>query len=135
MVTVGIDIGGRRHVAARCREGEPRADRQVVAISQDRAGFRALDAWLAGQPEHVERVVMESSGHYWLPLASHLQRGGVSVSVVNPLAAKYFAKSRLAGPSRTRPMPVSSPRWPCVIRCPSATPSPVSSCARRPASR
>jgi transposase len=95
MVTVGIDIGGRRHVAARCRDGESRADRRVVAVSQDRAGFRALDAWLAGQPEPVARVVMESSGHYWLPLASHLRRGGVSVSVVNPLAAKYFARSRL----------------------------------------
>ena len=51
---------------------------------------------LAGrQPEPVS-VVMESSGHYWLPLASHLLRPGVQVSLVNPLEAKYFAKSRLA---------------------------------------
>ena len=39
---------------------------------------------------------MESSGHYWMPLASHLRRRDVAVAVVNPLAAKYFAKSRLA---------------------------------------
>jgi transposase len=39
---------------------------------------------------------MESSGHYWMALASHLRRRDVSVAVVNPLAAKYFARSRLA---------------------------------------
>jgi transposase len=96
MLTVGIDVGKARHAVARCREGARRAEREVLRVGQDRAGFRALDAWLAGQAEAVERVVMESSGHYWLPLASHLRREGVAVSVVNPLSAKYFAKSRLA---------------------------------------
>ena len=43
----------------------------------------------------VERVVLESSGHYYWPLASHLHRRGYQVAVVNPLQAKYFAKSRL----------------------------------------
>jgi transposase len=38
---------------------------------------------------------MESSGHYWMPLASHLARQGLPVALVNPLAARYFAKSRL----------------------------------------
>jgi transposase len=95
MGTVGIDIGGRVHVAARCREGQPHADRGVLRISQSRAGFDVLDAWLEAGPEPVELVVMESSGHYWLPLAAHLGRRGVPVAVVNPLAARYFAKSRL----------------------------------------
>lgn len=95
MATIGIDVGSRVHVAARCREGMARADRTVLKLSQSRRGFDALDSWLAGQPEPVERVVMESSGHYWIPLASHLQRAGVPVTVVNPLAARYFAKSRL----------------------------------------
>src|SRR5712691_11502201 len=31
-----------------------------------------------------------------MPIASHLGRQAVPVAVVNPLAAKYFAKSRLA---------------------------------------
>lgn len=96
MATIGIDIGGRRHAVARCREGEARADREVLRVSQSRAGFSALDAWLARQPEPVSLVTMESSGHYWLSLASHLGRRDISVAVVNPLAAKYFAKSRLA---------------------------------------
>ena len=96
MVTVGIDIGGRGHVVARCRDGKAKADREVLRVSQSRAGFAALDGWLERQAEPVSLVTMESSGHYWMPLASHLRRSDVPVAVVNPLAAKYFAKSRLA---------------------------------------
>jgi transposase len=95
MTTIGIDIGGRMHVAARCRDGQPRSDREILRVSQSRAGFAAFDAWLERQPGPVTLVTMESSGHYWMPLASHLRRHGIPVAVVNPLAAKYFARSRL----------------------------------------
>ena len=95
MITVGIDIGGRQHAVARCRAGQDQAEREVLRISQDRAGFDRLDAWLAHQAEPVERISMESSGHYWMPLTSHLKEGPVPVRVVNPLGAKYFAKSRM----------------------------------------
>ncbi len=96
MVTVGIDIGGRSHALARCRDGAAKADREILRVSQSRAGFAAVDAWLERQTEPVTLVTMESSGHYWMPLASHLRRHDIPVAVVNPLAAKYFAKSRLA---------------------------------------
>ena len=96
MTTIGIDIGGRSHAVASCRDGQTRADREILRVSQSRAGFDALDAWLERQPESVTLVTMESSGHYWMPLASHLRRHDVPIAVVNPLAAKYFAKSRLA---------------------------------------
>lgn len=96
MTTIGIDIGGRTHVVARCRDGQAKADREILRVSQDRAGFAVLDAWLDRQPEPVTLVTMESSGHYWMPLASHLRRREIPVAVVNPLAAKYFARSRLA---------------------------------------
>jgi len=96
MTTIGIDIGGRTHVVARCRDGQARADREILRVNQDRAGFATLDAWLERQAEPVALVTMESSGHYWMPLASHLRQREVPVAVVNPLAAKYFAKSRLA---------------------------------------
>ncbi|HEV8699455.1 MAG TPA: IS110 family transposase [Candidatus Limnocylindrales bacterium] len=96
MTTIGIDIGGRSHAVARCRDGLPRADREILRVSQSRAGFAALDAWLERQAAPVTLVTMESSGHYWMPIASHLRRRDVPVAVVNPLAAKYFAKSRLA---------------------------------------
>jgi transposase len=95
MTTLGIDIGGRTHVVARCRDGQARADREILRVSQNRAGFTAFDAWLERQAEPVTLVAMESSGHYWMPLASHLCRRDVPVAVVNPLAAKYFARSRL----------------------------------------
>ena len=96
MTTIGIDIGGRTHAVARCRNGTSRADREILRVSQDRAGFAALDTWLERQAEPVTLVTMESSGHYWMPLASHLRRSAMPVAVVNPLAAKYFARSRLA---------------------------------------
>jgi transposase len=95
MSTIGIDIGGRSHAVARCREGQARADREIIRISQNRTGFTAFDGWLERQSEPVTLVTMESSGHYWMPLASHLRRREVPLAVVNPLAAKYFAKSRL----------------------------------------
>ena len=95
MTTIGIDIGGRTHVVARCRDGQARADREILRVGQSRGGFAALDSWLERQPEPVTLVTMESSGHYWMPLASHLRRREIPVAVVNPLAAKYFAKSRL----------------------------------------
>jgi transposase len=105
MSTVGIDIGGRTHAVARCREGEARADRAILRVGQDRAGFAALDTWLEAQADPVTLVTMESSGHYWMPLASHLRRRGVPVALVNPLAARYFARSRL---SRTKSDPADA---------------------------
>lgn len=105
MITVGIDIGGKHHAVARCREGLDKAEREVLRVTQDRAGFDHLDAWLAGQPEPVGCITMESSGHYWMGLASHLRGGSVPVRVVNPLGAKYFAKSRM---SRTKSDPADA---------------------------
>ena len=105
MLTVGIDIGSRQHAVARCRQGQAKADREVLRVSQDRAGFDRLDAWLDRQEEPVGRITMESSRHYWMGLASHLRWGPVPVRVVNPLGAKYFAKSRL---SRTKSDPADA---------------------------
>ena len=101
MVTVGIDIGGRSHAVARCRQGMARADRGH-RVSQSRAGVRFARCWLERQPEPVALVTLESSGHYWMPLTSHLRRRDVPVAVVNPLAAKY---ARRPPGSPTRPMP------------------------------
>lgn len=91
---VGIDVGAYKHAAAVCRSGQRESERAVFRLSANRAGFDELDGWLERQGP-VERVVLESSGHYYWPLASHLHRSGYQVAVVNPLQAKYFAKSRL----------------------------------------
>ena len=94
MATIGIDIGAYHHAVAFCRDGQVEADRKVLRISADRDGFAALDALLAAVGP-VERVALESSGHYWFGIASHLAQQGVPVAVLNPLASTYFAKRRL----------------------------------------
>src|SRR5919108_5898818 len=81
MSVVGIDVGAYKHAAAVCRAGEREAEKKVLRYEATRRGFQELDAWLERQGE-VERVVVESSGHYWWPLASHLSRSGVPVAVV-----------------------------------------------------
>jgi len=104
MSVVGIDVGRSQHVAAVCRDQAQEAERGVLRVASGREGFDQLDAWMARQGE-VALVVMESSGHYWMPLASHLWARGQSVAVVNPLRAKYFAKSRLQRTMSTQPTP------------------------------
>ncbi len=94
MHSVGIDIGKRQHVAAICRAGQRTADKAILRFGADRAGLADLERWLARQGP-VDRVVMESSGHYWFSLAAALHRQAVPVAVVNPVSAKAFGKRRL----------------------------------------
>ena len=94
MHSVGIDIGKRQHVAAICRVGHRSADKPVLRFGADRAGLADLARWLARNGP-IERVVMESSGHYWLPLAAALHRQSVPVAIINPVSAKAFGKRRL----------------------------------------
>jgi len=94
-VAIGVDIGAYKHAVAVCRSGEREADRRTIQIAANRAGFRQLAGWMGSLPEPVSLVVMESSGHYWYNLASHLHRAGIPVAVVNPLESKYFGKRRL----------------------------------------
>ncbi|MBA3740742.1 MAG: IS110 family transposase, partial [Chloroflexi bacterium] len=94
MHSVGIDIGKRQHVAAICRDGTRSADKAVLRFASDRAGLSELERWLHRQGP-VERVVMESSGHYWMALAAALHRQAVPVAIVNPVSAKNFGKRRL----------------------------------------
>ena len=94
MHSVGIDIGKRQHVAAICRDGQRTADKAILRFGSDRAGLVALEQWLQRQGP-VDRVVMESSGHYWMALAAALHRQAVPVAIVNPVSAKNFGKRRL----------------------------------------
>src|SRR6266702_3052501 len=97
MHSVGIDIGKRQHVAAICREGQRSADKAVLRFGADRSGLALLERWLARHGP-VERVVMESSGHYWLPLAAALHRQSIPVAIINPVSAKAFGKPRVREP-------------------------------------
>ena len=91
MHAVGIDIGAKQHVVALHREGEQRSERRVLRIAATRAGFLQLEDFIGGTGE-VSRIVLEATGHYWMPLASELSRRGLPVAVVPPISAKYFAK-------------------------------------------
>lgn len=93
MATIGIDIGAYRHAVAVCRDGQVEAERRVLRISADRGGFDELDRLLADVGP-IERVVMESSGHFFFGIASHLRRRGLPVAVISPVSSKYFAKRR-----------------------------------------
>jgi transposase len=94
MHSVGIDVGATRHAVAVCQEGKLEARRAVLHIANTRSGFDELDGWLRRQGD-IDRIVLESSGHYWMPLASHLAAAGRPVALINPLASTYFAKRRL----------------------------------------
>ncbi len=94
MHSVGIDVGASRHAVAVCHHGMVEAQRPVLRISNSRSGFGELDRWLERQGD-IDRIVLESSGHYWMPLASHLAAAGRPVALINPLASAYFAKRRL----------------------------------------
>jgi transposase len=94
MATIGIDVGAYQHAVAVCHEGAVRSERRVVRISALRDGFNALDQLLEAVGP-VDRAVLESSGHYWFALASHLQARGVPVALISPVSSKYFAKRRL----------------------------------------
>lgn len=94
MATLGIDVGAHQHAIAICRDGQTEAERHVVRIRANRAGFDQLDGLVAAAAP-VERAVLESSGHYWFALASHLRTRGVPVALISPVSSKYFAKRRL----------------------------------------
>lgn len=94
MASIGIDIGKRQHVAAVCRDGTRVADKAVLRFASDRSGLVQLERWLHRQGP-VERVVMESSGHYWMALAGALHRAAIPVAIVNPVSAKNFGRRRL----------------------------------------
>jgi len=81
MATIGIDIGGHTHVAARCREGQAQADRKILRLTQSGRLRRTRRLACRASPEPIERVVMESRATIWMALrciiASHRCPGPV----------------------------------------------------------
>jgi len=58
-------------------------------------GFLALARWLAAL-KATPRVCLEATGSYSLPAARFLHQRGLTVSLVNPLAVHYFARTRMS---------------------------------------
>ena len=59
------------------------------------AGFKQLSKWLDKRQYKIVCACMEATGRYGEPLAEYLHGAGHQVSVVNPMAIKAYAQSRL----------------------------------------
>ncbi len=70
---------------------KPDGSTQSQQFSNNTAGFEALSAWLP-RPTHC---ILEVTGPYYLRLALYLHERGFSLSVVNPLVVKHYAKMKL----------------------------------------
>lgn len=66
-----------------------------LVITNDLAGFKALDKWLASR--HVDQVhaCLEATGQYGDEVAEYLYGKGHDVSVVNPARIKRYGESKL----------------------------------------
>jgi hypothetical protein len=95
--------------------GQAGADREILRVSHDRAGFAVFDTWLERQAEQVTLVTMESSGHYWMPLASQLRRRKVGGRRGQPACREVLSQEPdRPHEGRSGPIRGASPRWPCA---------------------
>lgn len=91
-VVVGVDIAKATFDVARLAEGPYRHK----TFDNNPQGFALFIQWLAGFAEASPAICLEATGGYSLPLAEHLVRRGLRVSVVNPAKIAAFAKSELS---------------------------------------
>ncbi len=91
-VSLGLDISKATFHAAVLKD-EKRAT--VKEFSNDETGFTQLSEWLRQQG--LERVhgCMEATSIYGHALATHLQKRGHLVSIVNPARIKGYGQSQL----------------------------------------
>ncbi len=82
--TIGIDISKATLDVHRLSDGA------AAQFSNDKAGFRALTAWLKGHD--IARMVYEPTGPYHRSFEVALEAGFPLVKV-NPLQARRFAQS------------------------------------------
>ncbi|MFH0844112.1 MAG: IS110 family transposase [Pseudomonadota bacterium] len=74
----GIDIGSEQHWVAVPEDRDEQPVRKFGCFTSD---LYALADWL--KKCHIESVVMESTGVYWIPLFQVLERRGFEVKLVN----------------------------------------------------
>lgn len=79
----GIDVGSAEHYVAVPPDRSPEPVRRFASFTAD---LHALADWL--QACHIETVVMESTGVYWIPLFQILEARGFEVHLVNARHAK-----------------------------------------------
>lgn len=99
---IGIDIAKNAHVAAAV------ADRGEVllepfAFANDAEGFARVEKALigAGCDPAEDVIAMESTGHYWLALWSHLDGNGWRLALVNPIQTDAFRSAQTVRKTKT----------------------------------
>lgn len=89
MISVGVDVSKEQSTVCMLKPyGE------VVTLPFEVAHTESAIRRLVGQIQALEgenRVVMEATGTYHLPLLNSLKQAGLFVSVINPLATKKYA--------------------------------------------
>jgi transposase len=102
-MVVGVDIGKFVHVAV--GDFPDRAVTKPIKIPNERAGFEHLlvRAHCWQEQAGCRRVVigLESTGHYWEPLAGWLIQHGVQVVHVNPLHTRRAKELEDNSPGKT----------------------------------
>ena len=79
----GIDVGNESHFVAI----DPKLDsRPVREFGSWTAALREIADWLKGLG--IKRVVLQSTGVYWIPLQDVLERAGLKVAVVDARGTK-----------------------------------------------
>lgn len=89
---LGIDVG-KANVHCELLQAARSARK---SFSNNRKGFEQLAKWLANRDAQEIHACLESTGAYGEAIAEYLYDRGLTVSVVNPLQVKSFAKSLLA---------------------------------------
>jgi transposase len=88
---LGIDIAKDTFQVTLLQAGQPSAGN----FPNTRPGFKQLSAWLKKRKACAVWACLEATGRYGEDLAEYLYAQGRTVSVVNPLAIKRYAESRL----------------------------------------
>lgn len=71
------------------------AEVHTASFPNNKAGFQALSQWLARFGTDI-RVCLEATGTYSLPVARFLHACGFTVSIVNPMAIHFFARTAMS---------------------------------------
>jgi transposase len=93
---VGVDIASRDFTATSVVPGT-QTRHEAKSYEQTASGFERFVKQLqeSGILPADTLVVMETTGGYWVALATALYQAGFAVSVINPAQAHYFAKAQL----------------------------------------
>lgn len=87
MINVGLDISKDFH-EVHILEGQKSIG--SFRIDNVKEGFKELEKRISGYPKGMVRIAMESTGHYWKPIAAHLRREGYEVKLINSFHVANF---------------------------------------------